>query len=172
MRNYLKILFLLLVPISGMAQHYTDSLKKVLKNADADSTRYSALSGIGEYYVEINLDTSLKYLNPALVIAQKNGRDVNQAITLARIGYVLIYQNKYAESLKYFQQALTLVDDPANGNSIWNPNMGWMQFSGRQKSRLTLSAGVHLLYAILLGKVGEYEQSIVHLKIGKELAKQ
>ncbi len=76
MRKYIKtlfILFILFIPILGMAQgQYPDSLRKILKTTQADSAHYSALNGIGEYYVEINGDSAFYYLNRALAIAKKN----------------------------------------------------------------------------------------------------
>ena len=132
MRKYIKILFLLLVPILGMAQQqYPDSLKKVLKNANADSTRYSALNGIGEYYVEINGDSALYYLDRAFTVAKKNGRAMNEAVTLARKGYVLTHKAKYPEAFACFQQALKLAEDYSN--AVWNPNMGWLNMQRRNK---------------------------------------
>jgi len=173
MRRYLKILITLLIPVLGMAQQqYPDSLKKVLKAAQADSTRYSALNGIGEYYVEIDRDSALYYLNQALAIAKKNDRAINQGATLARIGYVYIFQGKYPESLECFQQSLKLAETPANEKTIWNPNMSWIPFSTPQRTRLTILSGVHLLYSILEGDTGDYDQEIAQVKLSKALARE
>jgi signal transduction histidine kinase len=161
------------MPLFGMAQQQsTDSLKKVLKIAQADSARYSALSGIGEYYVEINGDSALYYLNRALAIAKKNDRAINEGATLARIGYVLIFKGKYPESLECFQQALKLAEVPANDKTIWNPNMSWIPFSTPQKTRLTILAGTHLLYSILADVTGESDEQIVHIKLSRAFARE
>jgi len=173
MKNCIKIVFLVLIPIFGMAQQqYPDSLKKVLKTAHADSTRYSALNGIGEYYVEINGDSALYYLSRALPIARKNDRGMNQAITLARLGYVFAYRDKYPESLECFQQALKLAEDSTNEKIIWNPNMPWIQYSTQQKNRLTILAGIHLLYGVLLSRTGDPAGHIRQLKISRAFAKE
>ncbi len=124
MRNCIKILFLLLIPVLVKAQqHYPDSLKQVLKTAHTDSARYSTLNGIGEYYVEINGDSALYYLDRALTVAKKNNRAVNEAATLARKGYVLSFKGKYPEALECFQQAIKLAEGPDDENIIWNVNM-------------------------------------------------
>src|ERR1700743_2126245 len=129
MRRYIKILILVLIPVFGMAQQqYPDSLKKVFKTPKADSARYSALNGIGEYYVEINGDSALYYLNRALAIAKKNDRAINEGATLARVGYVFIFKGRYPESLECFQQALKFAEVPANDKTIWNPNMSWIPY--------------------------------------------
>ncbi len=173
MRKYVKILVFVLVPILGMAQQqYPDSLKKVLKTANADSTRYSALNGIGEYYAEINGDSSLNYLNQALVVARKNNRDINEAATLGRIGYVLAFKGRYAESLGYFQQALKLAGSPAKEETVWNPNMPWIKNSTPEKNRLTILAAIHLFYSILLGTTGDFDQPIAQIKISRTFAKK
>src|SRR3569833_1403654 len=173
MRKCIKILLLLLIPMSGAAQQpYPDSLKGVLKNARADSTRYSAMNGIGEYYVELNGDSALYYLNQALAIAKKNNRANNEGATLARIGYVLIFKSKYPESFECFQQALKLAEVPANDNTIWNTNMPWIPYSTPQKNRLTVLAAVHLLYSILAATTGDFDQEIVQLKLSRAFAKE
>jgi len=173
MKKYIKTLLVLFIPILGMAQQqYPDSLRKILKTASSDSTRYSTLSGIGEYYVEINGDSALYYLNRALAIAKKNDRPINEGATLARIGYVFIFKGKYPESLECFQQALKLVEVPANDNAIWNPNMSWIPFSTQQKTRLTILSGVHLLYSILAGVTGDFDQQIVQVKLSRALARE
>jgi two-component system, NtrC family, sensor kinase len=173
MRKYTKILLLLLVPVLGMAQQqYPDSLKRILKNADADSVRYSALNGLGEYYVELNGDSALYYFNQALAIARKNDRGINEGVTLARIGYVLVYKSKYPESLECFQQALKFAQDTVNKKTIWNPNMPWIQYSTQQKNNLTILAGVHLLYATIARATGDPDQQILQLKIAAAFAKK
>ena len=173
MKKCFKILLLLLMPLFGMAQQqYSDSLKKVLKTARADSVRYSALNGIGEYYVEINGDTALYYLNRALTIAKKNDRSINEAVTLARIGYVLVFKSKYPESFECFQQALKLAEDTSTEKTIWNPNMPWIQYSTQQKNRLTLRAGVHLLYSVLAERTGDLDQTTFQLKISRAFAEK
>src|ERR1700761_976038 len=173
MRKYVKILFMVLIPILGMAQQqYPDSLKKVLKITQAESTSYSALNGIGEYYVEINGDSALYYLNRALALAKKNDRAINEGATLARIGYVLIFKGEYPESLGCFQQALKLTEVPANETTIWNPNMSWIPYSTPQKTRLTILSGTHLLYSILSGVTGNLDEEIVQVKLSRALAKE
>ncbi len=173
MRKYIKILFLLLIPMLGMAQQqYPDSLKWVLKTAHADSTRYSALNGIGEYYVELNADSALSYLNQALAVAQKNGREINEAATLSRVAYVLVYKGKYPESLACFQKALKFAQDTAIAKTIWNPNMPWIQYSTPQKNRLTILAAIHLLYSILMRATKDIDQEISQLKISRVLAEK
>ena len=163
----------MLVPVFSMAQQqYPDSLKRVLKTASTDSTRYSALNGIGEYYAEINGDSSLNYLNQALVVARKNNRDINEAATLGRIGYVLAFKGKYAESLGYFQQALKLAGSPAKEETVWNPNMPWIKYSTPEKNRLTILAAIHLFYSILLEITGDYDQPIAQIKISRTFAKK
>jgi len=173
MNKYIRTLLVLFIPILSLAQqHYPDSLKGVLKTAQADSARYSALNGIGEYYVEINGDSALYYLNRALAIAKKNDQAINEGATLARIGYVLIFKGKYPESLECFQQALALAETPVNDKPIWNPNMSWIPFSTPQKTRLTILSGVHLLYSILSGVTGNVDDEIVQVKLSRALAKE
>jgi len=173
MRKYIKTLFMLFIPILGMAQqHYPDSLKKVLKTAHTDSSRYSALNGIGEFYVEINGDSALYYLDQALAIAKKNDKAVNEAATLARKGYVLGFKGKYPESLGCFQQALKLAEDSKNETIIWNPNMPWLKYSTPHKNRLTIIAGTHLLYSFLMRATDDIDQQIIQIKASRAFAEE
>src|SRR5665213_682940 len=118
MRKYIKILFLLLIPMLGMAQQSTvDSLHKALKHARTDSARYLGLADLDDYYVESNRDSALYYNGLALAITKKNGRSLDEAWSLDRKGYILMHLGKYPESMECFQQALKLAEYPKNENS-------------------------------------------------------
>ena len=73
MKNTIKILVLLLVPLLGVAQQrLPDSTVYALKNAGNDSMRYRANLQAYFYFEEINRDSALAYNAKTLLLAQKN----------------------------------------------------------------------------------------------------
>src|SRR5665213_3003379 len=115
MRKYIKIVFLLLIPILVMAQQSTvDSLHKALKNARTDSARYFTTLHIGRVTEESNWDTCLYYNDLALKIAKKSRQSLAEASALVGKGYSLMALRRYPESLQCIQQALDLAEDPGN----------------------------------------------------------
>jgi len=101
MRKYIKILFLVFVPILGAAQQsHIDSLRGRLIIANTDSSRFSILSDLGWSYAEFNRDISLNFYDQAFKLAKKVDRPLDEASALTGKGYILMHQNKFPESLQ------------------------------------------------------------------------
>jgi len=169
MRKNIKILFLLLIPILGMAQQTTvDSLRKALKNARTDSTRYFAALFIGFSTSETNRDTSLYYNNLAIQLAKKNSQLLAEASALGGKGFSLMYLGRYAESLQCLQQALDLAEDPGNEKTTWCTNSDLKKVKPH-KNRLFILSDTHYLLALLMGATNNFDKEIIQLNACKQL---
>jgi two-component system, NtrC family, sensor kinase len=166
MRKFIKILLLLLIPALALAQRsHLDSLKKALHAAPTDSVRYLCLNDLDNYYVEVNRDSALYYLNTKLLIAQKNGRTLDEANALDSKGYILMHLGKYPESLECLQQALILAENPKNENS-WARIKDYTQ----HRMRISVLASIHHDMGHLMGNTNNIDQQIVQYGETRKLA--
>ncbi len=169
MRKYIKTLFLVFVPILGMAQQNTvDSLHKALKNARTDSARYFTVSRLGQLTEEINRDTSLYYYDQAIKIAKKSSQLLAEAAALEGKGYILMYLGKYPESLQCIQQALDLAADAGNEKTTWCANFAFEKLTPH-KNRLAVLSDIHYTLALLMGATNNFDKQIIQLNIAKQI---
>ena len=166
-KTCVKILLLLLIPALGIAQQsHLDSLKKALHAARTDSIRFLRLSDLGDYYAEINRDTSLNYSDQALSIARNNGQLLDEASTLDGKGYILMHLGKFPEALECFQQALKLAEDPANDSKTWLHDKKHTP----HQIRIGVLANIHHDMGHLMGATNNIEQQIEQYRETKKLA--
>ena len=170
MRKYIKILFLLLIPIFGMAQQSTvDSLHKALKNARTDSARYFTTLHIGRVTEESNWDTCLYYYDQALKIAKKSRQSLAEASALVGKGYSLMALRRYPESLQCIQQALDLAEDPGNEKTTWCTNYEFKKLTPH-KNRLAVLSDIHYHLSQLMGATNNVDKAMIQFNITKQLA--
>lgn len=123
MKLFIKIALLSLLPVFASAQsgqRQLDSLQFVLKNASNDTIRMNVYNKLGIFYLEINFDSSLVYLNQSIPLAQKLKLKINEAGSLGAKGYILYKLGNYPKSLETFLQALKIAEDPASEKQTWN----------------------------------------------------
>ena len=111
MRNniftFLLLSFLFFFPAILFAQsHESDSLKKLLLNKVADSTRVSLLNALSKSYFKDNPDTSVKIAFAAKQLAEKIGFQIGLSLALKQMGIGYYMQGKYIDAIKNWQQAL------------------------------------------------------------------
>jgi len=170
MRKYIKMVFLLLIPILGIAQQSRiDSLKKDLKNARTDSARYFTTLHIGRVTEESNWDTCVYYYDLALKIAQKSSQSLAEASALVGKGYSLMALRKYPESLQCIQQALDLAEDPGNEKTTWCTNYEFKKLTPH-KNRLAVLSDIHYHLSQLMGATNNVDKALIQFNITKQLA--
>jgi len=170
MRKYIKILFLVFVPILGMAQQSTvDSLHKALKNARTDSARYFTTLHIGRVTEESNWDTCVYYYDLALKIAKKSRQSLAEASALVGKGYSLMALRRYPESLQCIQQALDLAEDPGNEKTTWCTNYEFKKLTPH-KNRLAVLSDIHYHLSQLMGATSNVDKALIQFNITKQLA--
>jgi two-component system, NtrC family, sensor kinase len=170
MRKYIKMVFLLLIPILGIAQQSRiDSLKKDLKNARTDSARYFTTLHIGRVTEESNWDTCVYYYDLALKIAQKSRQSLAEASALVGKGYSLMALRRYPESLQCIQQALDLAEDPGNEKTTWCTNYEFKKLTPH-KNRLAVLSDIHYHLSQLMGATNNVDKALIQFNITKQLA--
>ena len=171
MRTGIKILLLVLIPASTLAQTgLADSLKSALKTATTDSVRLSILGRLAQYYHEINWETALKYDDQCLEIARKNNRAIDEAAALSDKGYILMFLGKYPESLQCLQTALAIAEDTKNENTLWyfDPTKNKIP----HKTSIEVRAAVHFYMGLLMGLTNNTDEEILHFKTTKRLEEE
>ena len=169
MRKYIKILFIVFVPILGMAQQSTvDSLHKALKNARTDSALYFTTLRISRATEESNWDTCLYYNDLAIKIAKKSRQSLAEASALVGKGYSLMALRRYPESLQCIQQALDLAEDPGNEKTTWCTNYEFKKLTPH-KNRLAVLSDIHYHLSLLMGATNNFDKAMIQFNITKQL---
>ena len=172
MRTCIKILLLLIISISANAQHeYPDSLKQALKKASTDSARYDISRKLAGFYQEDKRDSALYYFEGALLLAQKNNKQLDEASSLNSKGYELMHLGKLPESYQCFPTALKIAENPESENKVW----AWYWDNRRltpRKQRLSVLANIHHNFGHLMGAIGKTDQQIAQYKETKKIAEE
>ncbi len=159
MKNLVKIILLLMLPVFASAQSgqkQLDSLQVTLKNAANDTIRMEVYYQLGVYYNEINRDSSLFYLNKSIPLAQKLKLKINEAKVLSVKGYMLTQIGNYPRSLETFLQALKIAEDPASEKYTWNLPKG----KTPQNARLNALGWIYHIMGHLYGATGNTDKQI------------
>ncbi len=167
MRTYVRIIFLLLLPVCVHAQPAADSLREIFDNATGDSIRYTASRALYNYYEELNRDSALRYSEYNLLLARKNNKKLIEVFALNTRGYQLIHLGRYSESLQCLLEAFKIAEDPANDTQeTWplsiQPSPG--------KDRLLMLSVTHHMLGILMWQTQNNEQQIFHFKEAGRIA--
>ena len=161
MKIYIKIALLLLLPVFTSAQsgqHRLDSLHVVLKNAANDTIRMDAYFRLGLFYLEINFDSSLIYLDQGIPLTQKLKLKINEASALGAKGYSFYKLGNYPRSLESFLQALKIAEDPASEKYIWNSRKSRIP----RNERLNVLGYIYHNMGHLYGSTGNSEMQIAN----------
>ena len=168
MKNVLKILLLVLLPIVAYSQKTSiDSLRNALHYAKDDSVKWNLCGQIARYFYESNRDSSLKYINKGLLIAEKNNKAINVASNLTDKGYQLTHLGRFAEAFECFQKAFTIVEDSTNETKRWE-----IYSKSPKEDRLKVLSTTDHMYAILMGATGNIESEISYFNQAKAVAAQ
>ncbi len=162
MKEHLKILLLLLMPIFSIAQKsFPDSLRLVLQNPTSDSIRYLASMELGYYFSENNRDSSLFYYESALQIAQKNKKKLAEASSLAMKSYQLTMKGRYSESLQCLFQSFNIIDETENEKNSWMFSPGFSGTPGTYRDAAL--ARTQAIYSALMRNTQNSEQEMIYL---------
>jgi len=167
MRVLVKIFFLLCIPVfvKAQTQGQIDSMRVVLKNAVNDTARMDACLKLGEYYDDVNLDSSLYYDEKGIVIAKQLQLNLNRAQMLTHMSWPLVKMGNYPRSLKVLNEALEIAGDPVNEKTTWHLLKGQTPRS----YRIYLLGNVHSAFDYLYGYTGNYGKQITEAYEGMRL---
>jgi len=160
--NRIVQLVLLLLPVCCFSQQRTiDSLERLLPTASTDSAGFLLSYNIGNKYIFTDYDSALYYTNKGLLLAQKNGKKLNEAAALNQKGFVLERLQRLTESYQLLTTALQIAEAPRNENSFWNiskPHVKDKDF------RLNTLANIQFSLAIFLQDAGRTDQAVFRFK--------
>lgn len=87
-----------------------DSLQQLFNQAKYDTTKVNLLNKLSEKYYNINIDSSYKYANKALILSQKINYKRGSADAFSKISSALFYKGEYKNSIKNIQEAINLYE--------------------------------------------------------------
>ena len=148
-------------------ENLPDPTVLALNESTRDSLRFIESQRAAYYWVELNRDSLLYYVNDCIMLAQKHGQELEEAWGLASRGYCQTGTGEFSQALTNFLKAFPLVENPKHNAQEWLPPGQ----TGRQH-RLYYLSYVHHLYAILMGRVRNYEQAIHHFREAKRIAQE
>ena len=167
MRIILFILLLWMPSFLKAQENLPDNTSPTLKESTRDSLRFITSQRAAYYWVELNRDSLLFYVNDCITLAQKHSQELEEAWGLASRGYCLTGMGEFSPALTNLLSAFAIVEDPKNDDQQWLPPGQ----TGRQH-RLYYHSYIHHLYAILMARVKNYEEAIHHFKEAKRIAQE
>jgi len=169
MRSLKNLLCFLLFPafVTAQFQHnQLDSMHTVLHHAANDTIRMDAYTKLGEYYDDVNLDSSLYYNEEGIAIARQLNLKLNEGEMLMNSCFPLAKMGNYPQALKVLTQALEIAGDPSNEKNTWHLLKG--QTPGTY--RVSLLSYTHMGFDNLYGYTGDYEKQMVSAYEAKKFA--
>jgi signal transduction histidine kinase len=126
----IKILLFVLLPVFSKAQvsplylepskEQADSLKASLATKINDTLQMAAYRELALYYLDINADSALYFIEKDIPLAKKLNLKIWEADALDLFGLISDFSGKYVQSLKAFNEGLALLEDEKTEQNIWN----------------------------------------------------
>ena len=119
----LALSLLLWVNLQGQ-QKEIDSLQVLLEKATTDSIQYELLTDIGNYYLNLNLDSAYLFFGKAIAVAERMNSAQRKVKSLANQGVAKYHQEKFEEALRIlldaYEQSQNLTDRQNHQSKIIN----------------------------------------------------
>ncbi|MBL0233389.1 MAG: hypothetical protein IPQ08_06960 [Chitinophagaceae bacterium] len=169
MKSMLKLYLLILFPVFSMAQvnplfleptkKQADSLRFVLNKGLNDTLRMAAYRELSLYYLDINSDSALFYVEKDIPLARKLKLKLWEADALDLIGVITSNQGNYVKSLKSYNGALQIAESRECEKNIWN--ISKFTDSGKPEfARLNMLATIQSDMAGLYFSTGNYDKQL------------
>ena len=169
MKLFIKIMLLLLLPASSIAQQnpyweewnrsQADSLLLIWNNTTNDTLRMGLARSLGVYYAEINIDSGLYYSQQQVALARQLKLKLWEADALNGFGYLSSLSKDYPRSLQAFLEGLKIAEDKEIERNIWQVSR-FSKTGDPAFARLTVLSILHLDLARLYGYTGNVQKQI------------
>ena len=179
MKLFLKIFLILLLPVCSSAQvsplfleptkKQADSLRIVLKEASKDTIRMVALRELSLFYLDINADSALYYIEQELPIVKKLNLKIWEADALDLHGLILSNQGNYPKSLQSFIEAIKIAEDKETEKNIWQISK-FTYGKDPNIARLTMLAILYLDYSGLYRRTQNIEKGVTAIRKSIKIA--
>lgn len=121
----MKRLLILIFAVFGFYTHnlyaqnsYIDSLENVLQTTKSDSIKIHVLNKLSSAYSDSSYTQSLKYLNQAIVIANKVKDRPQIAVIHHKMGYLFFSKGEFNYALREYKNALAMYEIVNDTNSV------------------------------------------------------
>lgn len=104
----LSVLFGLLLSFSVQANKEVDSLRTLLSEATADTSRFDLMNAIAWHYFEFNLDSALQYAQQEQALVQQLDDQHRTSVAFVTLGIIYEMRGEYELALKHQQDALDI----------------------------------------------------------------
>ncbi len=179
MTLFLKIFLFLLLPVCSSAQvsplfleptkKQADSLRIVLKETSNDTIRMAALRELSLFYLDINSDSALYYIELELPIVKKLNLKIWEADALDLHGLILSNQGNYPKSLQSFIEAMKIAEDKETEKNIWQLSK-FTYGKDPNIARLTMLAILYLDYSGLYRRTQNIEKGKIAIRKSIKIA--
>ena len=167
--KFLKIVFCLFLPLFSLSQvnplylepskKQADSLRIELKNELNDTLRMAAYRELALFYLDINSDSALFFIEKDLLLAKKLNLKLWEADAYDLMGLITNTQGNYVQSLKSFNAALEIAENTDCEKNIWNI----LKFTDRNSpkfARLSMLASIQSDAAGLYNITENYDMQL------------
>ena len=167
--KFFKIVFCLFLPLFSLSQvnplylepskKQADSLRIELKNELIDTLRMAAYRELALFYLDINSDSALFFIEKDLLLAKKLNLKLWEADAYDLMGLITNTQGNYVQSLKSFNAALEIAENTDCEKNIWNI----LKFTDRNSpkfARLSMLASIQSDAAGLYNITENYDMQL------------
>ncbi|HLF45781.1 MAG TPA: hypothetical protein VI548_05120, partial [Chitinophagaceae bacterium] len=165
----LKICLLVLLPLFSKAQvnplfieptkKQADSLQIELKKEINDTLRMAAYRELALYYLDINSDSAIYFIEKDLPLAKKLQLKLWEADALDLLAIISGNQGNYVKSLKSYNAALQIVQSRESEKNIWNISK-FTHSNLPEYARLSMLATIQSDAANLYASTGSYDKQL------------
>ncbi len=167
--KFLKTALYILLPVFSMAQvnplfleptkEQADSLKKALNQNINDTLRMLANRELSLYYLDINTDSALFYIEKDLPLAKKLNLKLWEADALDLMGIITSNQGNYVRAIKCIQEALQIVEKRDCEKDIWRVSK-FANSKDPKEARLSMLATIYSDVAGIYASTGNYDKQL------------
>ena len=169
---FLIIVLLLQLPFAIKAQpklKEIDSLHIALKNAANDTVKMVTLKSLASYYAENNRDSSMLFIEEAILIAKKMNQQLWIADFLLFKSYIVQKQANYSLGLKLCNEAMAIIQDQKSEKNAYIPKDDEFATEPKKYRKKVLISVFHQLGNIWSAS-GNKEKAIEYYKKEIEMA--
>ena len=169
MKPLFKIITLVLLPVFSMAQVNPLYLEPTKKQADSlrielnkninDTLRMLAYRELSLYYLDINLDSALFFIEKDLPLAKKLNLKLWEADAYDLIGIITTNQGNYARALKSYNAAFQIAENSDSEKNIWNISK-FTDSKSPEFARLSMLATIQSDAAALHAATGNFDKQL------------
>ncbi len=173
MKSLIKIFALALLPLYSASQvnplftepakKQADSLSIILRQTTNDTVKMATLREFALYYLDINSDSSLYFIEMELPLVKKLQLKLWEADALDLYGIILTNLGNYPKALKTFNEAIKIAEDKESEKNIWR--ISKFTYTHNSKiARLNMLAAIQLDFALLYRETDNVDKQLTAIQ--------